>query len=355
FNSEGNVGVTRSYSQRSTSTTTIENLYDLYALNTIGAIEQAIKADSNGQFDTIRPYFTNGVPDYRFVNSEDIELTKQLSPLYSPIVVSPQHYQELVRAGYSKSEIVFDLNNLYLWAQAFNLNPVKRESGYVQKIEISNKYFKYTISEMIIQTPNGRIDVSSSDYVIEDGTIYFTKKISDILGIPLLSIIFGGNYDLHIYFDTIVPFEVKSQNIVTYDEQTLRRRVNTINYVDTIADNGRLALAQTLSYSISDYFNQYYIAATDANFRVQFKFTWITTLWSTLFSTLLLAPMAIMSSMASSGKSLGKTVASQLVSIPSAVVEEIWEELYLDPLVERYFYSRVQLAGGSEELATFVS
>ncbi|KKL72006.1 hypothetical protein LCGC14_2089220, partial [marine sediment metagenome] len=85
-----------------------EDLYGYYSLNTIGYIEQKIKSESNREFDTIRPYFTNGVPDYRFVNSEDIEFTKTLSPLYRPIIVSEERYNQM--DTYTQSEIIIDLS-----------------------------------------------------------------------------------------------------------------------------------------------------------------------------------------------------------------------------------------------------
>ncbi len=345
---------------------TKENLYDLYAYNTIGSIEQTVKVDSSGQFDAIRPYFTNGVPDYRFVNSEYIQLTKQLSPLYSSIVVSSQHYQELLSMGYSKSEIIFDLNSVDLWSHTWNINSEERNKGAKQEIMISNKGFEYENIEIYIQAPSGRVDVTN--YFIEDGTIYFTRLIRDILGNTILDFIVGeNNYDLHLLFDTIIPFETSSHyedgnqipnNLIAESGGADGGYGNEQYYyqtIDTNDDTGRLALSQTLSYSISDYFNQYYIAATDANFRVNFEFTWITTLWSTLFSTLIMLPVAVGTAMLSSGNSLGGTVAAQLSRIPSAVVEEVWEELFLDPIIERYFYSRVQLAGGSEAFAEFIS
>ncbi|HEC40184.1 MAG TPA: hypothetical protein ENI29_18240, partial [bacterium] len=359
FNAEGTVGSVGNQGLFGswTDTTTIENLYELYALNTMGALEQAIKIESNGQLDTILPYFTNGVPDYRFVSSEDIKRTKQLSPLYHPIVVSQGRYQELIDNGYTESEIVIDLGLV-----PTTLSLREKRQGYYAKISLSDKPFNYPISRITIDDTT-----ISLSYKVENGNLYFyTSPLPggdlpmlppfggppDNLGGPPMNAgldsILGGTL-LHIYFHTIIPIDNQPQ------PSRLPNMPLNIDVIDTKDDNGALALAQTLSYSISDYFNQYYIAATDANFHTQFRFTWITTIWSTLFSTLILLPVTVGASMLTSGKSLGKIVASQVIRIPVAIVEETWEELYLDPLIERYFYSRVQLAGGSEELATFIS
>ncbi len=74
-----------------------------------------------------------------------------------------------------------------------------------------------------------------------------------------------------------------------------------------------------------------------------------------LLSTLILAPVAISASMIRSGASLGHAVVSQLARIPSAVMEETFEELYLDPLIENFIKTHVDLAGGTDELGNFLS
>ena len=99
------------------------DVYNDYRLNTIGALEQLVKKKSNDQFDTIRPYFVNGVPEYKFVHSKDIERTQSLSPLYSPIIVSQERYNQMVRDGeYTQSEIIIDLNSVGL-SRAYPASP----------------------------------------------------------------------------------------------------------------------------------------------------------------------------------------------------------------------------------------
>ncbi|KKL68854.1 hypothetical protein LCGC14_2120810, partial [marine sediment metagenome] len=232
----------------------VENPYGYYSLNTIGYIEQEIKSVSNGKFDTIRPYFTNGVPDYRFVNSEDIEFTKTLSPLYRPIIVSEERYYELEDEGYTQSEIIIDLSiaisSWYITDERSEIYISKYlAAGLKPTILLSNKGFGYPIDRITI----GGSEIDSSDYEVKDGYLYLS---------PSIPLEFPDTFDLHIYFDTIkyLPTSTPSTN----DEF------------------GRLALAQTLSYSISDYFSQYYIAAINAKRKAELEFTAQTTVMSTL-------------------------------------------------------------------------
>ncbi len=244
----------------------ILNLYEVYSDNTIGAIEQKIKSESNGEFDAIRPYFTNGVPDYRFVNNEEIEKTRTqtLSPLYRPIIVSEEWYDQLRRNGeYRRSEFIIDLKkaigNWYYTDETSGVYIAKYlAAGLRPTILLSNKGFEYPIYYITI----GHKYIYPSDYEVKNGWLYLSPSI------PLDN---PDTFDLHIYFDTIVKGNPGTP--------------------DTNDETGRYALAQTLSYSISDYFNQYYIAATDAKKKAELEFTRDTTIWSTLFSTLILLPV----------------------------------------------------------------
>ncbi|KKM35360.1 hypothetical protein LCGC14_1564810, partial [marine sediment metagenome] len=330
-------------------------IYDYYRHNTIGAIEQNIQTESRNIFDTIRPYFTNGVPEYRFVNSKDIELTKTLSPLYRPIIVSEERYNQMVDNGeYTQSEIIIDLNaitssngptsGMFDYGAStlkIYLTSTELEKGYKEKFPLSNKGFYYPITKITI---GGKI-IPNSYYKCEDGNLYFYDTISKI--VPNIPLNLGNMFDygtdepipssseLHIYFDTISYLGVDALN--TNDK------------------TARYALAQTLSYSISDYFNQYYIASTNAKRQAELDFTVQTTGMSTLLSTLILAPVTITASVYRSGNSIGKIVVGQLVKIPSAVMEETFEELYLDPLIENFIKTRFDLLEGDEDLGNLLS
>ncbi len=141
---------------------------------------------------------------------------------------------------------------------------------------------------------------------------------------------------MHIHFDTIV---VGNTDTTTVNDNT-----------------GRLALAQTLSYSISDYFNQYYISATNAKRRADLQFTAMTTMASTALSILIFLPVATSAALArSADATIGRVVVSQLARIPSAVMEETFEELYLDPLIENFITTRADISGMKEEVGNFLS
>ncbi len=303
-----------------------ENLYYYYSPNTIGSLEQKIKSESNNELDTIRPFFTNGIPDYRFVNSKDIELTRTLSPLYSPIVVSQERYDQMRRKGeYRRSEIIIDLSiAISNWYTLSEISIGKYlAAGLKPRILLSNKGFEYPIKYVTI----GYESVNPSDYEIKDGWLYLSPSIPHD---------FPDTFDLHVYFDTIV--------------------VGNTDTTIASDDTGRLALAQTISYSISDYFNQYYISATNAKRRAELQFTAMTTWVSTLLSTLILFPVTVSASLyRTADATIGRMVVSQLARIPSAMLEETFEELYLDPLIENFIKTRFDILGLDEDLGNFYS
>ena len=50
-------------------------------------------------------------------------------------------------------------------------------------------------------------------------------------------------------------------------------------------------------------------------------------------------------SLGSAEATLGRVVVSQLARIPSAIMEETFEELYLDPLIENFIKTRFDILG----------
>ena len=310
------------------------DVYNDYRKNSIGAIEQLVKERSNDQFDTIRPYFTNGEPNYYFVHSKDIEYTKSLSPLYKPIVVSEERYDQLRRSGdYKRSEIIIDLKKAistwYISDMGSEIQVARYlAAGLKPKILLSNKGFEYPIYYITI----GHKLIDPSDYEVKDGWLYLSPSI------PFDN---PDTFDLHIHFDTIIYLENQDRP-------------------DTSDENGRLALAQTLSYSISDYFNQYYIAYINGKKKAEDKFILMTTAVSTAISVAILAPLAAYARSGSSAAtsatqkvSYGQILANSLILIGASVVEEVFEELYLDPLIENIVKTRIDLLGGSESMGDF--
>ncbi|KKM85823.1 hypothetical protein LCGC14_1285190, partial [marine sediment metagenome] len=303
-----------------------DHIFKDYYKNTISALEQNIKSVSNNEFDTIRPFFENGVPDYRFVSSKDIELTQTLSPLYRPIIVSEAQRTQLINAGeYTQSELIINPQKVSSWKAYSEIDIAK---GKKLRILLSNKGFEYPIDRITIGENDEKID--SRYYEVRNGYLYLS------IAIPMS---FADAEEMHIYFDTIVAGDSYSGS-------------DTLNTND---ETGRYALAQTLSYSISDYFNQFYIASTNAKKSAELEFTATTTIWSTFFSTLILLPLSVTVMAASSTTSTAKIIVSQLAKIPSAILEETFEELYLDPLIEDFFYTHISELTGSDNIASFAA
>ncbi len=308
-----------------------ENIYDIYRKNTMGYLEQEVKIQSNGQFDTIRPFFKNGVPDYRFVSSNDemYQYTKTLSPLSSPLIVSPSRYSKLLDWPnyYEPSEILIELQD---------------DETYYQ---LSEKEFNYEIVEVIL------VEDPESDDVYNQGVSLSKDDQFDIVNI-------NGKTYLHLSepansISSDANFMIAKVHTIVRIPYDARQDVTNIIYTET--EYGRLALAQALGYSISDYFGQYYMASTDAEKEAEELFTIQSTILSTFFSTLIMAPIAIATSVANTGTSVGRAVLAQTWSIPSAILEETVEEVYLDPMIERAFETWALQISDNQDIADFVA
>ncbi|MHA2338680.1 MAG: hypothetical protein ACXACX_15335 [Candidatus Hodarchaeales archaeon] len=386
-------------------------LYDAFKTNTIGYAEQEVKEQSQlddedySQFDTIRPYCINGVPQYKFINSQDEVQT--FSPLYSPLVLSQYRYNELVRDGkYSDSIMTIDVDCAYgdyHYGDAFNayqLDPEEVEV-YKAKIPLSPNEFNYPVTNIIIdakvsiiqpgQTYESvvkSIDVDPSDYIVEDGNLYFYRTLEEIVFTSrdewwdLASFLFvfhyNIDYDVHVSFATVVPYSEDTEDTqvsggINIDlsqhswyldpmnelgSQTYEiSSVFTPEIIDTSNnDLARTALAQTTSYAISDYFNQYYMGYTDGTNEAERDYTVLVTFWSTLISNLILLPIsAAISSFRAADVAFKQITKSMAVETIKGVVSEVFEELYIDPYIEGWIKAWFYEAGGDLEVANLLS
>jgi len=124
-----------------------------YPQNTLGYLDQEVETESNGLYDTIRPYNINGRPSYIFINSSDNLLTLPASALYQPIVISKERYIEL--AGIAKipdGTISVDIKSKYFspsttqGIDTTELTYAEGEQGYKAKVPLFADEFKYPIS-----------------------------------------------------------------------------------------------------------------------------------------------------------------------------------------------------------------
>ncbi len=379
-------------------------LYNAYRENTIGYVEQKVKIASNGQFDAIRPGVINGIPQYTFINSQDdfYKTTQPLTPLYSPIIVSQFRYDQLLYEGKCKDTVMtIDVDGMYgSWPKgdgfnAYQLHPAEAEQ-YKAKIPLSPTEFNYPVTNIIIDVkhPFGGIvksvDVASSEYTIIDGNLYFNRTLEEIVFTSKdeweeLSVFFyffnvNLDYDVHVYFATIVPYAAESgrnepdstvntpSGPITIDLSQYSLYVSSMDayysqyivfaseIIDTTSsDSARTVLAQTTSYAISDYFNQYQMGYTDGTNKAERDYTVLVTFWSTLISTVVLLPITAGVAAIKNVVPIKEVIASQAIKIIPGVISEIFEELYVDPYIEAWISARFYEAGGDMEAADLLS
>ncbi|KKN57054.1 hypothetical protein LCGC14_0566120, partial [marine sediment metagenome] len=132
--------------------------------------------------------------------------------------------------------------------------------------------------------------------------------------------------------------------------------------IDTTSnEQARLVLAQATSYTMLDYFNQVQMGFEDAEGLAERDYTVLVTFWSTLISTLVMLPVTVAGMLyktpvaALGGLSVSKALAQSLLRIPLGISSEIFEELYIDPMIEEAISGMVRELGGDEETASLWS
>ncbi|KKL70782.1 hypothetical protein LCGC14_2101470, partial [marine sediment metagenome] len=322
------------------------SVYDAYSTNTLGFLETKIKRISNNQFDAIRPTIINGVPSYNFINSTLYQAVLPQSILYKPIVLSKSRNNQLTLAPGLLTITVQckDYKNTK-GIYAYGLLRLERHAEYKAKIPLKSKGFEYpirTISiDIISEDENGdknylnRIQVDKSYYTFEDGNLYFTKSLEEIISEKYqgfedtleqtwLSDLIGASiyYEINIVFDRFVP--------------------------DDTDETNSLALAQATFYTIMDYFNQYTYAQVSANMIAEIAYTETLTFWSTLISV----PLLYFGSAIATGAvgSLGSQAGTMLVQMAISPIKEVFQEIIIDGFTETLAENIVDMLGGSEDL-----
>jgi hypothetical protein len=155
----------------------------------------------------------------------------------------------------------------------------------------------------------------------------------------------------------------------------------------TTNDLGKIALSQATSYLIADYFNVFTYADVAAKSKAEKDYTIQVTAISTLLSSLIMLPVTVATAGANSlitgtakeasakticaslfnsqiaAKSVSQilaqnaaiTAARYIASIPLQVMTEVFEELYVDPLIERVVRDIANNFGASESTIQFIS
>ncbi|GAH84204.1 unnamed protein product, partial [marine sediment metagenome] len=223
---------------------------------------------------------------------------------------------------------------------------------YKAKVPINDNGFEYPISYISIDVVKGSryyaqdFIVNESYYTIDQGNLYFTKSLEEIISESeqykdfetalnsglVDSLIY---YKVHIYFDIFVP--------------------------DTTEETHNLALAQTTQHLVMDYFNQYTYAEVTAHMISEIAYTETITFWSTLISSAAIyfgswAVMGTEAFMAKAGvQSVAALIGQGAVKMITSVIHETFEEIIKDGFIEALIENFVDIVGWYEELGFWLS
>ena len=347
--------------------------YDSYKLrqNTLGYLEHEITEVTNGSLNSIKPTVSDGVPQYLFTQKD---ATAPLSPLYSPLIVSSQRYDQLSESrkfGYIFVDIASSETSSTKGIDSTNLEDEEKEF-YSAKVPLADIYgaFNYPIESVTLHkvVDNEVISkvLSNSDYEVPDTlqNLYFTDSIENIMDIDS----FVPNYEgTEVYYIC----EIKFAKIIP-DDGNLSE------------ENQRNLLAQATMYPILDYFDQYIFAATTAKMIGEIAYTEILTVQSTSRSAIIVAMAGAVAATAkeiskgavgmtaSIGSSLLVTAASTTATrsilastaiqialgamrIVAQTVAEMFEEIIVDGFIEAYFQNLARMLGWTEGVGQLIS
>ncbi|MHA2032658.1 MAG: hypothetical protein ACW99Q_25080, partial [Candidatus Kariarchaeaceae archaeon] len=370
-----------------------------YRTNTLGYLENNVEELSNGQFNRIKPLAINGRPAYIFVDEQAILPPRgYLGPIvvnpdrYSQIG-SREHIisvdvdnigasADIPLRGYSglkegyKSRI--ELSDNFNFPISKITIDVLEPTDYFSRLPDNEKaYFTNTPDTLALLRYQDRFgynqylhsledmytvledptEIKKSLYTVKDGYLYFTT--------PIENIVFGNDNpykgDLNVFFrvNIHVPTVVSSESLlsipyipsintihepigppISYAQSDLTGTIS--KPLEPSSDNlARVALTQATSFLITDYFNAFTHGAAWGYSKAEVKFLWRTTALSTLISSLILVPVTLgASAIAGSFQGLthsaiAKEALKQLAGAFISVLNELYEESYIDPMIER--------------------
>ncbi|MFW9969076.1 MAG: hypothetical protein ACFFDF_02670 [Candidatus Odinarchaeota archaeon] len=395
------------------SGTSRDNYYRFYRSRTLGYLEQEVNEVSEGEFNAIKPICINGRPSYIFINDQNENsldsLTQPLSPLYQPIIISDSRYDdpdtiipEAVLSVDVKSQL---LNEEFTSGiDSTNLTYSELKNGFKAKIPLSVDHnFTYPISKITIDVMSLKtkeypllnviseefsyifteIEIDPSYYCVKGGNLYFTKPIDKILALYFLcqyDPIDPENLDYFYKFDYSQYTNSFLNTIANWKDGQLFYRVNlhiqtvmpytsSDGVLDATTDNyAKIALAQSIQYSLSDFMGTFALASKVSQSQADMDYTTQITAWSTLISSLVLVP--IMATGAGFAKVIADTASFtlntlatqilrqavlQLMSIPIDILTEVYEELYIDSIIEESIQKFFDAIGGDSQTANFLS
>jgi hypothetical protein len=320
--------------------------YYQYRYNTLGYLQRSAAHWSDGELTTIKPTVNDGIPQYFF--SETDEATG-LSPLYQPLVVSPERYAELERRNLVYGYLVIDIAPENINSEiGLHTSEMAAQEGeeYAGKVPLADELegFAYPINDIIVYGYEGETMLgkayelnATTDYYQPStnmGNVYLKRPLGELAPLTFKNPS-NGHYKLVINISKVVPYEEQYTGI---------------------------ALAQATQYSIMDYFDQYTFASTSAQMIAEIGYTVSITVTSTLISapSLLLGSYSSVvvnagSKTISTATAIAMTLLMTFGKLPIMMVSEALEEVIVDSLVETFFESLVRRIGGTAALGHWVS
>ncbi|MEJ2248102.1 MAG: hypothetical protein P8Y97_00400 [Candidatus Lokiarchaeota archaeon] len=342
------------------NTNNIFNQYDWYSLNTYGYLEKRIAQASGYELNTLRPVTINGVPEYRFIDTQqylsmahsdlkvegqdDAKLNSLTQPdfgLYNPVVLNEGRYNALSFLGVtSPGHLVVKVrSNEFPKTSGYNPNSLNKaeRTYYSAKIPLENHEFNYPIKSIYVDVIKdskvfaSHININNSIFEFQDGNLYFTQPLESSLKAAsskykTLSLKEGDSsvsYNVHIIFDRFIT--------------------------DTTEETKRIALAQATHYTLLDYFNQYTYAGKTAGAIAEIAYTETMTFWSTVISSVALN----WGSLTTGGlrgflTTLDKTVVKN-------ALKEVKQEIITDSIIETFVENGLNMLGVKQDLIMWAS
>ncbi len=361
---------------------TRDSLHAQYANNTIGYLEQRIREETDNELNTIKPVIIDGRPQYIFVDGENDIHQKTLPEFYlnRPIIVSQSRYNELTSADTSlvsgnlfvdiKSSFTADTEGI----DSHNLLDLEKKLGYKTKIPLSEGEFNYPINFVTVEVIRKTMLITTivTDADVSTTTSYFEDLLKKVeIPSSYYTLDYGNLYFSQDFEDIIFENKQEFNNLIgSSSYHSIFYRVH-ISFARIVPDSGlegeqRIGLAQSSSYAIRDYFNQYTFACTTAQMISEIGYTEIMTLISTAISIpfILAGQWAVqgLKQAVQEGSTLTvKTALSQLFSkailkeIIKAPVKEALEEIVMDGFIEAFFGNLVSMTTGNEDLSFWVT
>ncbi|KKN21906.1 hypothetical protein LCGC14_0920620 [marine sediment metagenome] len=280
------------------------------------AIDNATTVNNDDHYDRIIPYMVDQYPTLIFADSRGSISIPEFYLDY-PIMVDSDEFATLSKEYYSIYKVFNESSN------TIQIIPESSSHGLYSQILSFDVYILNSIGQVldVLEDFTDRYTYDSSTGILTlEPIIYniFTQKLID-------------NPNINIIFD----FKIEKYRDISDTSITLE------------AQNNRIATMQSIHASILEYTYQATIAQKTQERLNEIAYTIFLTTVTTALSIGVSAASKAIGSLLSGGAAVGTKIAVGMLKLVSAIVSEVYEELYVDPLIEAYVTKLVADAGGN--------